>query len=91
MLNFKFNLEFRTKDLKLINGFGDVAQLGERRLCKPEVEGSIPFVSILVACYWLLDTGKKQTTRMELIGDNCVLAAWCFVVLTSNKKPVTSN
>src|SRR5690606_71981 len=23
----------------------DVAQLGERRLCKPEVEGSIPFVS----------------------------------------------
>ena len=25
---------------------GDVAQLGERRLCKPEVEGSIPFVSI---------------------------------------------
>ena len=28
------------------DGFGDVAQLGERRLCKPEVEGSIPFVSI---------------------------------------------
>ncbi len=26
-------------------GFGDVAQLGERRLCKPEVAGSIPVVS----------------------------------------------
>jgi hypothetical protein len=26
---------------------GDVAQLGERRLCKPEVAGSIPVVSIL--------------------------------------------
>ena len=25
---------------------GAVAQLGERRLCKPEVEGSIPFGSI---------------------------------------------
>jgi hypothetical protein len=29
-----------------VGGAGDVAQLGERRLCKPEVEGSIPFVSI---------------------------------------------
>ena len=27
---------------------GDVAQLGERRLCKPEVAGSIPVVSILL-------------------------------------------
>ncbi len=26
-------------------GFGDVAQLGERRLCKPEVVGSSPIVS----------------------------------------------
>ena len=26
---------------------GDVAQLGERRLCKPEVAGSIPVISIL--------------------------------------------
>lgn len=25
--------------------FGDVAQLGEHRLCKPGVEGSSPFVS----------------------------------------------
>ena len=24
---------------------GDVAQLGERRLCKPEVRGSIPLIS----------------------------------------------
>ena len=24
---------------------GDVAQLGERGLCKPEVDGSIPFIS----------------------------------------------
>ena len=27
-------------------GFGDVAQLGERWLCKPEVAGPIPVVSI---------------------------------------------
>ena len=27
-------------------GAGDVAQLGERRLCKPEVVGSSPIVSI---------------------------------------------
>ncbi len=27
-------------------GSGDVAQLGERRLCKPEVAGSTPVVSI---------------------------------------------
>ena len=27
-------------------GFGAVAQLGERRFCKPEVEGSTPFSSI---------------------------------------------
>ena len=28
-------------------GFGDVAQLGERWLCKPEVAGSTPVVSIV--------------------------------------------
>lgn len=28
--------------------WGDVAQLGERRLCKPEVAGSIPVVSMQV-------------------------------------------
>jgi hypothetical protein len=33
----------------LVGGAGDVAQLGERRLCKPEVEGSIPFVSTKLA------------------------------------------
>ncbi len=30
-------------------GFGALAQLGERRLCKPEVTGSIPVRSIAVA------------------------------------------
>ena len=30
-------------------GLGDVAQLGERWLCKPEVAGSIPVVSIRFA------------------------------------------
>ena len=37
--------------LKRVNcklGPGDVAQLGERRLCKPEVAGSTPVVSIVV-------------------------------------------
>ena len=29
------------------SGFGDVAQLGERWLCKPEVAGSTPVVSIV--------------------------------------------
>ena len=29
---------------------GDVAQLGERLVCNQEVEGSIPFVSILTPC-----------------------------------------
>ena len=28
---------------------GDVAQLGERRLCKPEVVGSSPIVSIFLS------------------------------------------
>lgn len=31
--------------IKLTIRYGDVAQLGERRLCKPEVEGSSPFIS----------------------------------------------
>ena len=32
---------------------GGVAQLGERRLCKPEVIGSIPFASTtLPVCHW---------------------------------------
>jgi hypothetical protein len=26
---------------------GDIAQLGERRLCKPEVTGSIPVISTI--------------------------------------------
>ena len=29
--------------------FGAVAQLGERRFCKPEVVGSIPISSIMLA------------------------------------------
>ena len=32
-------------DLRFAVRLGDVAQLGERRLCKPEVAGSIPVVS----------------------------------------------
>ena len=28
---------------------GDVAQLGERRFCKPEVAGSIPVISTLLS------------------------------------------
>ena len=35
---------------------GDVAQLGEHRLCKPRVEGSSPFVS------------TKNTAGQKLIG-----------------------
>ena len=30
-----------------LQGFGDIAQLGERRLCKPEAAGSIPAISTL--------------------------------------------
>ena len=48
-LNFKplsFQLVGFAGSIVMICGFGDVAQLGERRLCKPEVAGSIPVVSI---------------------------------------------
>ena len=37
--------------MKIRLGPGDVAQLGERRLCKPEVAGSTPVVSIVVVSY----------------------------------------
>ncbi len=45
--NFEFvsDLGFRISDFPR-SGPGDVAQLGERRLCKPEVVGSSPIVSI---------------------------------------------
>jgi hypothetical protein len=39
---------------------GDVAQLGERRLCKPEVAGSIPVVSSGVCP----DVGRGETLRI---------------------------
>ena len=41
------NLNLEISNLRFLNrGSGDVAQLGERWLCKPEVAGSIPVVSI---------------------------------------------
>ena len=45
-------LRIRIWNLSRISDFhkvvlGDVAQLGERRLCKPEVAGSTPVVSIV--------------------------------------------
>ena len=41
--------ELITNQLSIIiyQGSGDVAQLGERRLCKPEVAGPSPVVSIV--------------------------------------------
>ncbi len=47
-LNFDIvsDLGFRIWDFREA-GSGDVAQLGERRLCKPEVVGSSPIVSIV--------------------------------------------
>jgi hypothetical protein len=54
-------------------GPGDVAQLGERRLCKPEVVGSSPIVSIIVRCYEFV-VHRKITTNNELRTMNyCVL------------------
>ncbi len=38
--------EHQTPVLALLCGHGALAQLGERRLCKPEVTGSIPVRSI---------------------------------------------
>ena len=40
---------------------GGVAQLGERRLCKPEVIGSIPFASTNIECEAF--DGKFRTHR----------------------------
>ena len=37
---------------------GDVAQLGERGLCKPEVVGSIPIISTMVE-----GTGRRQNAK----------------------------
>ena len=45
-----------TSDLSRL---GDVAQLGEHRLCKPGVEGSIPFVSTLDSGAFLAKESKK--------------------------------
>ena len=46
LLVLSFELRLRTKNSGLkTNMSGDVAQLGERRLCKPEVVGSSPIVS----------------------------------------------
>ncbi len=39
---------------------GDVAQLGERRLCKPEVAGSIPVVSTVPHA----EAGPGETLRI---------------------------
>ena len=38
-----------THPLRKSPTFGAVAQLGERRFCKPEVVGSIPISSIMLA------------------------------------------
>ena len=43
-----WDLRFQILDFR-VSGPGDVAQLGERRLCKPEVAGPIPVVSIKFA------------------------------------------
>ena len=45
--------------LALTWGYGALAQLGERRLCKPEVTGSIPVRSIRVDRFAFLSLGKR--------------------------------
>ena len=50
---FTWNFVFRI----FVNRLGDVAQLGERRLCKPEVVGSSPIVS-----NFLRKNSKKDLT-----------------------------
>ena len=42
---YKRLVESAEKNVARLRAVGDVAQLGERGLCKPEVEGSIPSVS----------------------------------------------
>ena len=45
---------------------GDVAQLGERGLCKPEVDGSIPFISTcgdFISTMWRLHLHPKVAGR----------------------------
>lgn len=40
--------------------YGDVAQLGERQLCKLDVEGSSPFISTSFFRFCLGEMGMKQ-------------------------------
>ena len=51
---------------------GDVAQLGERRLCKPEVDGSIPFISTMpykgMVIHVGLWRGEQIYYRLAVIG-----------------------
>jgi hypothetical protein len=42
---------------------GDVAQLGERRLCKPEVVGSIPIVSTRLSRSGREKNGEDELTN----------------------------
>ena len=44
---------------------GDVAQLGERLLCKQEVTGSIPVVSIRIADLTQIYEGDADQTRIS--------------------------
>ena len=44
---------------------GDVAQLGEHRLCKAGVEGSIPVVSIAPGSARLRDAGDRVVTQFQ--------------------------
>ena len=56
---------------------GGVAQLGERRLCKPEVVGSIPFASTNIECEAF--DGKFRTHRSTPAGF-CVIECFAFAV-----------
>ena len=64
---FRRGYTLRTnKEASLDGSFknGDVAQLGEHRLCKPGVEGSIPFVSTLLV-YWMSVGIRQRVKRSE--------------------------
>ena len=71
-LDFDNSILFRILDFVLrvstIVVLGDVAQLGERRLCKPEVGGSSPLVSILVRSYEFI----VRRLRTELFFDKLI-------------------
>ena len=60
---------------------GDVAQLGERLVCNQEVEGSIPFVSIL-NLYAATSCGDRRNEEIKSTRAACRVALYFDIRLS---------